>query len=381
MKKNLILAASTLMAAAALSIGVYASDLSIVIDGETVASDTEPQITAEGRTIVPLRVISEQLGAEVDWDGETKTVTVKKDAETLKLTIGDKYMKADENEIELDSPAQIVNERTMVPLRAISESFGCKVDWDAETKTVVINTETPVKTEEKEETYKSNDGWSVKYNSDLINVNEDEEGVSFVYTGESAGTNMLKISYIKDKMPQEVLGEVTADWDAEKTIRKEGYFAGDNWAFLADIEPEGGSGLYQGFTAAEYNDGTLLVERIAHVGENTEDEDTLVSDTIANVIDSIEFENYRPQTQFEYVPGIYTKVSVEQTGDGQIDIINLNKDHTALLSSQDEVKGIWTSIEIRTDDNTVYEYTVEGDKLYLKTGEDWVEFAKTAAQE
>ncbi len=380
MKKNLILAASTLMAAA-LSIGVYASDLSIVIDGETVASDTEPQITAEGRTIVPLRVISEQLGAEVDWDGETKTVTVKKDAETLKLTIGDKYMKADENEIELDSPAQIVNERTMVPLRAISESFGCKVDWDAETKTVVINTETPVKTEEKEETYKSNDGWSVKYNSDLINVNEDEEGVSFVYIGESAGTNMLKISYIKDKMPQEVLGEVTADWNAEKTIRKEGYFAGDNWAFLADIEPEGGSGLYQGFTAAEYNDGTLLVERIAHVGENTEDEDTLVSDTIANVIDSIEFENYRPQTQFEHVPGIYTKVSVEETGDGQIDIINLNKDHTALLSFQDEVKGIWTSIEIRTDDNTVYEYTVEGDKLYLKTGEDWVEFAKTAAQE
>ena len=158
MKRKLIFAASVIMASSLMSVCAFAADVNIVIDGNTVASDTEPQITAEGRTIVPLRVISEELGATVDWDAENKSVTAQKGDSTLKLAIGENVMTVDGSEIELDSPAQIINSRTMVPLRAISESFGCEVEWDGETKTVIINTnaeETPedLPTETKEETY------------------------------------------------------------------------------------------------------------------------------------------------------------------------------------------------------------------------------------
>ncbi|MBQ6553647.1 MAG: copper amine oxidase N-terminal domain-containing protein, partial [Firmicutes bacterium] len=109
-----------------------------VVDGNVVESDVAPQITAEGRTVVPLRVISETLGAKVDWDSETKTVTAEKDGKTLSLTIGAKVMDNNGAKLTLDSPAQIVDGRTMVPLRVISESFGCKVDWDGASKTVKV---------------------------------------------------------------------------------------------------------------------------------------------------------------------------------------------------------------------------------------------------
>lgn len=367
-----------------MSVCAHAGEVSIVIDGNTVVTDTEPQITAEGRTIVPLRVISEELGAKVDWDAETKTVTVEKADSTLKLAIGEKIMTDNGSEIKLDSPAQIVNNRTMVPLRAISESFACTVDWNSETKTVIIGTtDTAATPEVKEETYKSKDGWTVKYNSALVNVNEGDDGVSFVYTGESAGTNMLTISYIKDKMPQEVLGEVTADWDDEKTVRTEGYFAGENWAYFRNLISEDGSGLNESFIAAEYNDGVILVEGISHTNADSDDEDYTVSDTMANIIDSIDFENYQPQKEFEYVPGVYSQTFTEEMGGEDIEVtytVTLNKDHTAVMSIQDEIKGIWSSTDIRIDNETSYEYTIEGEKLYVNFDGNWSEFTKEAGE-
>ncbi|MBQ8942197.1 MAG: copper amine oxidase N-terminal domain-containing protein [Firmicutes bacterium] len=140
MKRKILTAACILSAAAMLSMPVCAADISIVMDGAKVESDTAPQITPEGRTIVPLRVISENLGAEVSWDGETKTVTAEKSGVSLSLVIGENSLDLNGGKLELDSPAQIINGRTMVPLRVISESFGCKVDWDGETKTVFVTT-------------------------------------------------------------------------------------------------------------------------------------------------------------------------------------------------------------------------------------------------
>ena len=140
MKRKILTAACILSAAAMLSMPVCAADISIVMDGAKVESDTAPQITPEGRTIVPLRVISENLGAEVSWDGETKTVTAEKSGVSLSLVIGENSLELNGGKLELDSPAQIINGRTMVPLRVISESFGCKVDWDGETKTVFVTT-------------------------------------------------------------------------------------------------------------------------------------------------------------------------------------------------------------------------------------------------
>ena len=95
----------------------------------------------EGRTLVPLRAIFEALGASVEWDQSTKTVTSALDEVTVKLTIGEKVLYVNDESKELDVPAMIMNGRTMVPARAVAESFGVDVSWDKETRTVILKME------------------------------------------------------------------------------------------------------------------------------------------------------------------------------------------------------------------------------------------------
>ena len=109
----------------------------IVTNGTAKALDVPAQII-ESRTMVPLRAIFEALGASVEWDDATKTVTSVKGDTTVKLTIGDTNLYVNGAAKVLDVPAQIVDSRTLVPVRAIAESFGCEVGWDDPTKTVTI---------------------------------------------------------------------------------------------------------------------------------------------------------------------------------------------------------------------------------------------------
>lgn len=117
---------------------VVADGISVVCNGERLAFDTEP-IIVEGRTLVPLRKIFEALGAEVEWNDTTKTVTAKKNEREIELTIGKAEMRVNDKTIALDTAAMIVNDRTLVPVRAVSEGMGASVDWDDATKTVLIS--------------------------------------------------------------------------------------------------------------------------------------------------------------------------------------------------------------------------------------------------
>ena len=109
----------------------------IVTNGAAKALDVPAQII-DSRTMVPLRAIFEALGASVEWDDATKTVTSVKGETTVKLTIGQASINVNGEDKALDVPAQIVDSRTLVPVRAIAESFGCEVGWDDPTKTVTI---------------------------------------------------------------------------------------------------------------------------------------------------------------------------------------------------------------------------------------------------
>ena len=114
-------------------------NIKVKIDGREVAFDVPPQIIND-RTMVPLRAIFEALGATVDWNNDTQTVTSTKDDMTIKLTIGTASMLVNEETITLDSPACIVEGRTLVPVRAVSEAFDYKVKWEEIIKTVLIST-------------------------------------------------------------------------------------------------------------------------------------------------------------------------------------------------------------------------------------------------
>ena len=111
--------------------------LKVVVNGTALSTD-QPPVIVEGRTLVPLRAIFEALGASVDWNNEEKRVTSEKGGDKVTLVIGERRLHKNDKEIPLDVPAQIVNSRTMVPARAVSEALGCKVNWDGNTKTVTI---------------------------------------------------------------------------------------------------------------------------------------------------------------------------------------------------------------------------------------------------
>ena len=113
------------------------NSINISIDGNYIKFDVQPQII-NGRTLVPMRKIFEELGATVDWDDSTQTAIGTKDNTVVKFTINDYTMYKNESAKTLDVPAQLINGRTLIPLRAVSEAFDCQVGWDGNDSIVSI---------------------------------------------------------------------------------------------------------------------------------------------------------------------------------------------------------------------------------------------------
>ena len=103
-------------------------NISILLDDKNIEFDVAPQIINE-RTMVPLRAIFEALGATVDWDEDTQKITATRNETTISLTIDDTTMYVNDNAVTLDTPACLIDGRTLVPVRAISEAFDIKVEW------------------------------------------------------------------------------------------------------------------------------------------------------------------------------------------------------------------------------------------------------------
>lgn len=114
-----------------------ANPIRLIIDGQAIESDVAPVIQ-NNRTMVPLRVISEGLGAQVVWDGATRTVRVALPDGEIRLGIGKSTALVRNEEQKLDSPPVIVGNRTMVPLRFVGEALGAQVHWDGAKRTVSI---------------------------------------------------------------------------------------------------------------------------------------------------------------------------------------------------------------------------------------------------
>jgi len=110
----------------------------LVINGQLQSGPAQP-VFAGNSLLVPLRVISESLGAQVDWDGATQVVTVRQYGHVVVLRVGKSTAAVDGKEITLDVPARLVNDRTMVPLRFVSEALGAQVSWDAKTNTATVS--------------------------------------------------------------------------------------------------------------------------------------------------------------------------------------------------------------------------------------------------
>ncbi len=135
MKRFFALSAAVL----ALCVPVFAeNDVNVVVNGNAVDMKG---VILENRTMVPVRGVMEELGYTVDWDADTKTATLKNDVNTVKITAGESVFYLNDTAVTPDVPQTIIEGRFMLPLRAVSEAVGAKVDWDGESKTAVISTE------------------------------------------------------------------------------------------------------------------------------------------------------------------------------------------------------------------------------------------------
>ena len=113
-----------------------------LVYGTTKTNDIAPKVVND-RTMLPARFVAENLGATVEWDGEKQLVTItgkneKQEDVTILITIGSDYAKVNGEEVKLDSPAFVENDRTYTPIRFISENLGATVKWNETEQTVTI---------------------------------------------------------------------------------------------------------------------------------------------------------------------------------------------------------------------------------------------------
>lgn len=184
-----LLASSTCVLASQDVIEVYLNDVKIEFD-------TDPEIVND-RTFVPLRAIVEGFGAEVDWDGETQSIAITKDGITNHLQISSVNVSTESDgsvtEGTLDAAPYIKDERTMVPLRYISEGFNMSVQWDGENRVINISGNSGVKIIE------------ISADADKL---EYYEGFSYIpdfgaYFGVAASEQSTDEMYFYENAPQE----------------------------------------------------------------------------------------------------------------------------------------------------------------------------------
>ncbi|HYE69596.1 MAG TPA: copper amine oxidase N-terminal domain-containing protein [Anaerovoracaceae bacterium] len=114
---------------------------SVISDDAKFKFDTPPVIKG-GRTLIPVRAITEGFGAELSYDQENQTVTITKGDTVIELTLGAMVAVVNGQEIQMDTKANITNNRTYVPLRFVLETFKLSVEWDQDTETIEITDDT-----------------------------------------------------------------------------------------------------------------------------------------------------------------------------------------------------------------------------------------------
>ena len=110
----------------------------IEFNGNILGFDVPPVIE-DGSTLVPMRFLLEQMGADVEWDGKTQTATATIDNKAVTFSIDNVNARINNKPAKMDVPARLVNGKTMVPLRFLSENMGYDVDWDADSRTAIVN--------------------------------------------------------------------------------------------------------------------------------------------------------------------------------------------------------------------------------------------------
>lgn len=230
-------------------------------------------------------------------------------------------------------------------------------------------------------------GWKTRYDSTMFDMTHSGNDVIFTYIGEGGGTDVLTIGYVENKLPSEVLYDVTADVAAvepERVDRYEGFFNADSgdWCYGRHIATrEGTNEPDRAYTGVEHNGGTLLISEISTPMKDEANQNA-VDSAIIDIRMNFEWTSHSPQQEFSYVVGTYErkyKEEIEGKEQEVTDTVTMNAGHTGTLSFQDDIDFVWSSIEIiENESGSKYEFTVEGDTLMINFNQDsnWASFER-----
>ena len=126
----------------ALSLNAMAENdvVTVTVDNEAVVFEDQQPVIVEGHTLVPVRAVFEKAGATVSWDQPTQTATIENDEYVVTIKYGEKVMYRNGEAIELEQPADVINNRTMIPVRAIAEAMNYAVTWDGHHSLILVST-------------------------------------------------------------------------------------------------------------------------------------------------------------------------------------------------------------------------------------------------
>ena len=171
LKKKIISIAAVVAITATIGSGCVlakSNDITVTYDGENISFYVQPKIV-DDRVMVPMRTIFETFGAKVKWDSDTQTITAKKKSKTIQMTIGSSDMTKNDETYSFDVSPIIEDGRTLVPIRAISDMLGLDVEWNEKNNTVIITTPQ----DDEDDSWKDNTG-----TVDLDNVEVTGDGIS-----------------------------------------------------------------------------------------------------------------------------------------------------------------------------------------------------------
>ncbi|HHU33112.1 MAG TPA: copper amine oxidase N-terminal domain-containing protein, partial [Clostridia bacterium] len=103
--------------------------IKVYYNGEKINFSGTKPVIKNGYTLVPVRGVFEKMGAEVKWDNKSQTVTITEGDNTIKLTLNSKKASVNGSTVNLDVPVQSINNRTLIPLRFITEAIGGSIFW------------------------------------------------------------------------------------------------------------------------------------------------------------------------------------------------------------------------------------------------------------
>jgi hypothetical protein len=237
------------------SVSAEKLDVKFKINGQVYVTGTgepEPYINTDSRTMVPIRFFANALGVkdrDITWEPETLTATLIKDDREVKVTLGERFILVNGTKINMDTQAELTDERLFIPVRFIAEGLGASISWEQETNTVILSTDEGGNGNEEmlpvEEKPKHNfEEYGLTPQVELpatLTVNGFSVTVEelFIYKWGSLEANALheKYDFLHSKGPQYLFRvKVTLKNDGDKKVQFGAYDLNDKFYFMAGYQ-------------------------------------------------------------------------------------------------------------------------------------------------